>query len=153
MENTTATVEILNDLVQINNDRINGFERALNDLKEGDANIRYLFTNCIGESHQFKMELATEVQALSSPKDVQNNTSVSGTLHRTWLDLKAKFTGSSTKSILEECEFGEDAILKAYKSALDEEFIPAYIREMLTKQQVILQKAHDEVKSLRDHVA
>lgn len=153
MENTKATVEMLNDLVQINNDRINGFERALKDLSDSDADIRYLFTNCIGQSHEFKMELATEVQALSSPKDVQNDTSVSGTLHRTWLDLKAKFTGHSTKGILEECEFGEDAILKAYKTVLEEEYIPAYIRQMLVKQQAILQKAHDEVKAFRDNVS
>ncbi|WP_345331023.1 PA2169 family four-helix-bundle protein [Mucilaginibacter defluvii] len=153
MENTKATVEILNDLVQINNDRISGFEKALKDLKEQDADIRYLFTNCIGQSHEFKMELATEVQALSNPKDVENTTSVSGTLHRTWLDLKAKFTGHNTHSILEECEFGEDAILKAYNSALAEEYIPAYIREMLTKHNAILQKAHDEVKAMRDAIA
>ncbi|MBE9583513.1 PA2169 family four-helix-bundle protein [Mucilaginibacter sp. JRF] len=153
MENTRATVDILNDLVQINNDRIRGFQHALNDVKDGDTDIRYLFTNCIGQSHQFKMELATEVQALSNPKDVQNNSSVPGALHRTWLDLKAKFSSHTTHSILEDCEFGEDTIIKTYTLALDEDYIPAYIREMLTKHKVILQKSHDEVRSLRDAVA
>ena len=36
MENTQATIEILNDLIQINNDRIAGYELALKELKEED---------------------------------------------------------------------------------------------------------------------
>ena len=34
MENTKETLELLNDLVLINNDRIEGFERAIKELKE-----------------------------------------------------------------------------------------------------------------------
>jgi uncharacterized protein (TIGR02284 family) len=152
MENTKATVEILNDLVQINNDRINGFEHALKDVASDEHDLKYLFTNCVGESHQFKMALGTEVEALSKEKDIDNTTSVSGKIHRAWIDIKTAFTGHSAKSVLEECEFGEDAILLAYKTALSEDFLPAYIREMLEKQQAILQEAHNEIKSLRDHV-
>jgi uncharacterized protein (TIGR02284 family) len=152
MENTRATVEYLNDLIEINNDRINGFERALKELNDTDTDVRYLFTNCISQSHQFKMELATEVQALSSPKDVEQDTSFAGKLHRSWMNLKSALTGHSLKSVLDECEFGEDAIIKAYNEALEEEFLPAYIREMLNAQLSILQSAHNEVKALRDTV-
>ncbi|OOQ59674.1 PA2169 family four-helix-bundle protein [Mucilaginibacter pedocola] len=150
MENTQATIETLNDLILINNDRIAGFERATVDLKEADSELKYTFTNLIAESHRFKMELATEVAALGH--DIETGTSTSGKLHRTWLDLKAAFTGHSTHSILEECEFGEDAIKKAYKTALDEESLPAYIRQMLNNQYTDLQAAHDTVKALRDGV-
>lgn len=151
MENTKATVEVLNDLVQINNDRITGFERALKDVDAAETDLKHLFTNFIGESHQFKMELGTEVEALSKEKDIDNTTSFSGKIHRAWIDIKTSFTGHSTKSVLEECEFGEDAILLAYSSALDEDFLPAYIREMLTKQQHILRSAHNEIKALRNN--
>ena len=151
MEKTKATIETLNDLVQINNDRIRGFERALKNLTDDDAGIRYFCINCIAESHRFKMELGTEIEALSKHKDIDNTTTVLGTLHRNWLQLKAKFTAYNTKNVLEECEFGEDAILKAYKTALEQEYLPAYIRDMLVNQQAILQESHDEIKSLRDH--
>ena len=40
MENTQATVQILNDLVQINNDRIEGYQRASKDLKDGDTELK-----------------------------------------------------------------------------------------------------------------
>ena len=151
MENTKATIETLNDLIQINNDRIEGYERAISDLKDEDADLKRLFAELIGDSHKFKMEIATEVAVLG--KDAETGTSTSGTLHRTWLDVKAAFSGHSKKSILEECEFGEDAIKKAYKTALEQDTLPAYIREVLINQQEVLNAAHDKVKALRDTVA
>ena len=34
MENQEKTVEVLNDLIQINNDRADGFDKASKDLSE-----------------------------------------------------------------------------------------------------------------------
>jgi len=147
MENTKETVEILNDLIEINNDRVKGFEKALSDVESGEE-LKAVFTEKIGESHRLKMQLAKEVEALGA--DAEAGTSFSGTLHRNWLDLKAKFTGHSEHSILEDCEFGEDAILKAYKSAIADEHLPAYLRDTLNDQLVVLQASHDEIKELRD---
>ena len=155
MENNKATIENLNDLVQINNDRIVGYENALKQIEEEEikeettqAGLRSLFLGFIDDSRRFKMELATEIQTLGS--DVANDTSTSGKLHRAWIDVKTAFTGHSKKSILEECEFGEDAIKKAYESALEDEDLPAYIRDILNDQLTVLLDAHDEVKALRD---
>jgi uncharacterized protein (TIGR02284 family) len=149
MENNTATTSILNDLVQINNDRIKGDEKAITET-EGDEQLKDIFTRMIAQSHQFKMELGTEIQASGS--DIENETSSSGSLHRAWISIKETFTGHSEKSTLEECEFGEDAIKKAYDSALEEESMPAYIREMLNKQYETLLASHNEIKALRDSV-
>jgi uncharacterized protein (TIGR02284 family) len=146
MEHSEKAVEVLNDLVKIHNDRIAGYERATIETENTD--LKTLFTSFIGDSHQFKLALATEVQTYA--RDIENTTSSSGDLHRTWINIKAFFTGHSPKSVLEECEFGEDATQKAYKSALEDEKVPAYIREILAEQQVKLKTAHDQVKALRD---
>ncbi|GAA4085637.1 PA2169 family four-helix-bundle protein [Mucilaginibacter panaciglaebae] len=152
MENNKATIETLNDLVQINNDRIKGFEKAIKETTEAnnDQELIAVFNNKILESQQLKSTLAQEVQVLGG--DADTDTSVSGTIHRTWLQVKASFTGHSEKSILEECEFGEDAIKKAYQSALEEEGLPAYIRDILNDQKSIIDQSHDEIKALRDSV-
>ena len=147
MENTKETIEILNDLIQINNDRVKGFEKALIDV-EGDNELKLVFTEKIAESHRFRAELGREVEVLGG--DAEAGTSFSGTLHRNWLDMKAKFTGHSEHSILEDCEFGEDAILKAYKTAVADEHLPAYLNDTLNDQLTVLQASHDEIKALRD---
>ena len=56
MSTSSEAVEILNDLVEINNDRINGYERGLKELKDGDEDLRVLFLGFIDESRQMKMQ-------------------------------------------------------------------------------------------------
>jgi len=146
MNNSEKAVEVLNDLIKIHNDRIQGYERATVEVE--DADLKQLFTSFIGDSHKFKLALATEVQTFH--KDIENTTSSSGDIHRTWLNVKAFFSGHTAKSVLEECEFGEDATQKAYKSAIEDEGVPAYIKDILTEQEVTLKAAHDKVKALRD---
>ena len=148
MENNKAIIETLNDLVLINNDRILGYENALKELEADDEDLRSLFLELMDQSHRFKIELGTEIEVLGS--DIESGTSTGGKIHRTWLEVKAAFSGHSEKSILEECEFGEDAIKKAYESALEDESLPNYIKDLLNEQQDYLLEAHDEIKSLRD---
>jgi len=148
MENTKKAAEVLNDLIQINNDRINGYERALKELKDQENDLRTLFTGFIDQSRQLKMALGKEVQVLG--KDMDTGTTGSGKIYRAWMDVKALFTGHDRQTVLENCEFGEDAAQKAYKTALETEDLPAYLFALITKQKAELKTAHDEVKALRD---
>lgn len=148
MENNKKSTEILNDLVKINNDRIAGYQKAIENLKDGDLDLRNTFTDMISESHKNKMALATEVSARGDEAD--NNTSLAGDIYRGWQDLKATFTGHDRKSILENCEFGEDAAQKAYKKALDNEHLTADLRPIISQQKDTLKISHDKIKMMRD---
>ncbi len=148
METTKETIEILQDLIQINNDRITGYERAIKELKDEDDDLKTLFAGMIDESRQAKLALAEEVQVMGA--DVDKGTTASGKIYRAWMDVKAVFTGQNRKSVLENCHTGEHAALKAYTTALEHDHLPAYLREMIEKQKSIFEASHDEVKSLRD---
>lgn len=148
METKEATIDILNDLVQINNDRIAGYERAMNEAGDENADLKELFSGFIADSHQCKMELGTEIQALGEDMDTDSTTS--GKIYRTWMDVKAIFSGHSRKAILENCEFGEDAAQKAYDEALEDDELPAFLRETITNQKMRLKAAHDEIKAMRN---
>jgi len=148
MNNTNETIEILNDLIEIHNDRIVGYEKALKELKDEDADLRPVFTKFIGQSHNLKLALGTEIQVLGG--DIESGTTTSGKLYRAWMDIKAAFTGHNTHTVLENVEYGEDAAQKAYQKALESEYLSANLRSILTAQKQQLREAHDEVKSLRD---
>ena len=148
MENNKEVIEVLNDLIQINNDRVVGYERALKELKDDSSDLKTLFEGYIDQSRNMRNSLGTEVQTLHGTMD--SGTTNSGKIYRAWMDVKAVFTGHDRHAVLENCEAGEDAAQKAYKSALNTEGIPAYIVEMISKQQTELKGAHDEVKALRD---
>lgn len=62
MENVAINPETLNDLIQINNDRVAGYEKAIEELKPEDSDLKALFVKMIGQSHQHKLALASAVQ-------------------------------------------------------------------------------------------
>jgi uncharacterized protein (TIGR02284 family) len=148
MQNTKETIEVLNDLILINNDRITGYEKAIRESKPEDEDLKILYATMIAESHRNKIALASEVQALGA--EIQQGTTTSGKIYRAWMDVKAVFTGHNRHAILSNCEAGEDAAKKAYHDALEHEALPAYIRELLVRQEESLHSSHDEIRSLRD---
>ena len=140
---------VVNDLIRINNDRVEGYEKAIDELKDEDADLKTLFQRYVSESRQYAGELETEVRRLGG--DPADGTTNSGKIYRVWMDLKAAITGKDRQTILNNCEFGEDAAQKAYDTALnaDVNFEPS-IREVIVRQKATLKSGHDEVKRLRD---
>jgi len=151
MDKSMQVVEVLNDLVMINNDRINGYQRAIKELKKEDGDLKSLFDQMILESQKIKSDLAHEIQVLHG--DVEEGTTGMGKIYRAWMDVKAVFTGESRHAVLSNCEAGEDEAQKAYKKALETEKLPAFIRELLMSQQGILKGSHDEIRDLRNQYA
>jgi uncharacterized protein (TIGR02284 family) len=151
MEKSKEVIEVLNDLVLINNDRITGYQRAIKELKENDADLKLLFDHMIVESQQIKSDLAHEIQVLHG--DVEKGTTEMGKIYRAWMDVKAVFTGEGRHMILSNCEAGEDAAQKAYNKALETDRLPGFLRELLTRQQDMLRESHDEIRDLRNQYA
>ncbi|HEY0176735.1 MAG TPA: PA2169 family four-helix-bundle protein, partial [Pedobacter sp.] len=115
METIEKSVEVLNNLIEINNDRVAGFEKAIADINDENIDLKELFQGYAAQSRKNGQELAAIV---GNYGEVETGTSASGTLHRAWIDVKSLFGGSDRASILAEAERGEDAIKKAYKNAL-----------------------------------
>ncbi|MEO6330804.1 MAG: PA2169 family four-helix-bundle protein [Ginsengibacter sp.] len=142
-------VEVLNDLIQINNDRVNGYEKAAEETKDKDVDLQAIFTKMADDSRGFAAELTQEVRSLGGTPDT--GTTNSGKLYRVWMDVKTLFTGKDRQGILENCEFGEDAAQKAYRDALASDAeINADTRQLITDQQASLKTAHDLIKKYRD---
>lgn len=149
MQNQEALAEVLNDLVKINNDRIAGYERAISESKDLDVDLKATFEGMIRESEGYKNELIAKIGALGG--DATEDTTMSGKIYRAWMDVKATFTGSSRKAILENCEFGEDAWRRAYEAALASDAeMSTEIRQLITEQYNSEKNAHDLIKKYRD---
>jgi uncharacterized protein (TIGR02284 family) len=149
MSTTEKITGVLNDLIRINHDRVVGYEKAIEELKEENEDLRPLFLRYINESNQYAQELTIEVTRLGG--EPAEGTTNSGKIYRVWMDLKAVVTGKDRKTVLENCEFGEDAAQKAYNMALNSDIeLDTPVRDLLVRQKTQLKVGHDEVKSLRD---
>src|SRR4051794_31177671 len=150
MERNDSLTDVLNDLVQINNDRIAGYEKAIKDSKPEDVGFHSMFRRMIDESSKYKTELIAAINTLGGEANIKGTTN-SGKVYRVWMDIKSTFTGKSEISVLELCEFGEDAAQKAYEEALKSDAeMPPVIRELLVNQKEQLRRSHDIIKNQRD---
>ncbi len=149
METNEKLIETLNGLIEINNDRVNGYEKAIEETKDLDMDLRAIFSSMASDSRKYAGELSTVVsQSGGTPADGTTN---SGKVYRVWMDIKTMFSGHTRQSLLELCEFGEDAAQKAYKEALESDAeISAETRQLITGQQGKLKTSHDVIKKYRD---
>lgn len=148
---TTAdkSIEVLNDLIEINNDRVAGFTHATRELQEKDLDVRELFMELRNQSRENVHALGRAIH--KSGGKVEMAMSGGATLHRVWLDLKCAFTGHGRKSILAECERGEMAIKKAYQMALaSANIFPPEVKEIIEHQQEGINLAHNKLRALRN---
>lgn len=149
MNRNNENAEILNDLIQINNDRIEGYEKAIKDTGMGDNDLRGLFQSMANESRQYVAELQQYV--VREGEEPAKDTTVRGKIYRAWMDVKATFSGHDRKSILESCEYGEDAAQRAYERALeDSEDVSPDVANLIMDQKMKLRQSHDKIRALRD---
>lgn len=142
------TNEVLNTLITINNDRIEGYETAANETDEQD--LKTLFAKLSATSQKCKTELTNEVTKLGGTPS--EHTMTSGKFFRVWMDVKAALTGKDRKAILNSCEFGEDMAKETYKKVLENESDKLNAKQLtfIKAQHKLLDADHDKVKKMRD---
>lgn len=143
------TIDVLNDLIRINNDRIEGYEKAVKETKESDTDLRTTFNRMADESRRYKQELLDQVRRLGG--EPAADTTQSGKIYRVWMDVKSSLTGHGRQSVLELCEYGEDAAQKAYEKALEPgNNLPPDVRSLIQTEKDKLRASHDAIKHYRD---
>lgn len=143
------TVDTLNTLVEINNDRIEGYQTAAEGTKEQD--LKRMFGEFVQVSQKSRKELAREITSLGgTPTDETKNT---GKLFRAWMDVKAAVTGNDREAILNSCEFGEENARETYEDVLKNERanLSTHHVSMIKSQMSTLKEDHDRVKSMQNN--
>jgi uncharacterized protein (TIGR02284 family) len=151
LEGSTKNQEmekVLLNVIKTLQDGQKGFADIGEHLKD-DTLKRYFLAESLKRAN-FRAELENELHR-AGMADVKESGSVSGALHRSWGDLKAKL-GGGDHTLLETAESGEDEAKKTYKEALEQD-LPLPIRSLLSEQQAHILTSHDYVKRHRDEMA
>jgi len=140
-------ISTLNDLIETCKDGEAGFRSCAEDVAE--IQLKSLFADRGRECNAAAVELQDIVRSLGG--DPETRSSLTGTLHRRWVDIKSAITGNDDLAILKECERGEDVALRSYRNALDK-VLPPEIHSVVERQYQGLIRNHDQVKKLRDEL-
>lgn len=142
------TTETLNDLIIINNDRYEGYKKAMEQAKDED--LKTLFSKYSMQSKANNVELRSLVPASHETPD-RDQTRMSGKIYRVWMDIKNAMDSGDRKKILSSCEYGEDVAKKAYEDALSERSdLSPDADATIERQFDELLEAHNQIKALRD---
>jgi uncharacterized protein (TIGR02284 family) len=142
MSSNEAVIATLNNLIETCRDGQQGFQTAAGGVQSGE--LKQLFHTYAQQRARFVGDLQDEVRRLGG--DPENSGSVTASLHRGWMGLKAAVTGKDDQSILAECERGEDSAVSNYRAALGAD-LPANVRSLVERQFAQVKEAHDRVRS------
>jgi len=145
MENKEI-ISILKGLIQTVEDGKEGFKLAADATDNAD--MRTLFLHYSAQREQFAAELHHLSGAYGDAAE-DTGSSVTGALHRGWLNLRSALNAHDPGAILTECERGEDHAVAEYRKAIDLP-LPTDVVHAIGAQSLEIMAAHDKVKYLRD---
>lgn len=140
------TVSTLNHLISTCRDGEQGFRTAAEHLK--DHPFRSLFAQFARERAEIAAELQQLVVRLGGTPDTAG--SVSGAVHRGWMDLRAALTRGD-EHIIAEAERGEDVAKAAFESALATVKEPD-VKAAIDRAYHRVRQAHDRVRAMENAV-
>ncbi|MBD2722740.1 PA2169 family four-helix-bundle protein [Hymenobacter armeniacus] len=141
-----ATTALLNELVETLKDGQKGYADAMTDVE--DSSLKDTFKKYAAQRASYITEIEDQMFKLDLKPD--ESSSITGTVHRAWIDLKSALTSKDNKAVLNECERGEDYAVKAYQTALKAQDLPSNLKSVIEKQYQGVQEAHNTIKALRD---
>lgn len=147
MQLNEKLLEALNDLVKINRDRVDGYRKAIDQTD--DTDLKALFQRMAEESNTYIEQLNKLL--IENGEETEDHSTIYGKIYRTWMDVKATFSGHDRHSILSACEYGESAAQRTYEEILRSSLpMPYIVRELIANQKSALRGSRDTVRTYRD---
>ena len=149
MRMSTYTEEIgnkLNSLLEKSYDAEKGYKKAAENAKH--AKLKMFFERKSKERNDFGHALKSELASFGQEPD--KGGSAAGSIHRTWMDVKAFFSADNDESMLEAAITGEKAAVDEYKDVLEETDIPSSTATLVRQQMGKIEQDLAKVKTMED---
>ena len=108
--------------------------------------MKTYFLSRAKDRYDFGHEIKGEIKNYGQEPD--KGTSVTGDLHRAWMDLKSAFTSDKEEAILEEAIRGEKAAIEDYNEIINDKEVPPSTSNILIKQRNSVEEALAKAKTL-----
>ena len=136
----------LQEILQKNIDAERGYRKAAENA-DSDG-LKTFFEDKSRDRKIFNDYLKQEI--LLNFENLKEEGSFTGTLHRTWMDLKSVFSKNSDAAMLEEAIRGDKSAVEEYEEILKNTELPPKIADIIRTQLVNIKIDLNEVKSLED---
>ena len=143
--NNNKAIELLNDILSINNERINGYQKVLDQSASISTDLREEILKIISDGLTYREQLIEKIGALNNETAV--GTSVRGKIFRAWADLKVAFALKTQKAIISSCRYNEEIVMHTYNAALIQDVeMSVDVRQLLEDQKMNLRRIHNRLR-------
>lgn len=142
----SAPAATLDELLYFVNDRIKGYQRAVEESH--DAQLRGYYKQLLSQSQQFATDLNTYLTREGGERE--ESTTLKGKLYRAFMAAQAAVTDHSEKSLLAFNIHGETWALKAYKEALADQTLTGPMRQAVERQHHLSQQTYARLQKLAE---
>ncbi|QWX85024.1 PA2169 family four-helix-bundle protein [Cellulophaga sp. HaHaR_3_176] len=136
----------MNSIIQKNEDAIKGYEKAAENAKS--VGLQSYFNSKILERRNFLVNLKSAAPALDLREGIEG--SVTGAIHRTWMDVKTAFSSNDDEAVLEEAIRGDKAAIEEYNEVLADVHLPVEAASIIRQQRDWLMDDLKQIKSMED---
>ncbi|MEM1119158.1 MAG: DJ-1/PfpI/YhbO family deglycase/protease [Bacteroidota bacterium] len=135
--NNEDLIEGLNELLTKNYDAESGYQQALE--KTDSAKLKTFFGDRAAQRLRFGKEIKEVIRSLGGTPE--KGTSLTGDLHRKWIDFRTALSSETEELVIEECERGEESSLEAYNEFLEQYALPVHLHQKIVAQRNMIQEA------------
>lgn len=139
----------LNELLKNNYDAAKGFQKASVLVEEN--NLKEYLATSASTRYRFVSDLKPEIQKLGG--DPADSGSVSGDIHRAWMDIVTNFGSNQDKQVIQECIRGEKASRREYEEILNHEILPMTTEKILNNHLRAIEESLKNVQRLKETAA
>jgi len=144
-EKNEKVISIISELAEFVKDGKLGYQKAAEETD--DVQIKSFCNQHSQERSVFLNELNGIITRLGG--DPEKSGTVKGSIYRQWMDVKATLTGKDEEAIINACLYGEEWAQKAYHDALEQEELPADIRQVVEKQHQAAHTAYEKLTQMK----
>lgn len=141
-------IELLNNLIIINNERMDGFNFAAQET--GAVVLKVLFSRLFETSIVCKHELVNEVYKLGG--EPAEGISASTEVHLAWEDVKNAIADKNHLKLLKSCEKEEATVIRSYTMVIqtEDEHLTSQHQQLFYRHHKLIHEDHTKVKNLLD---
>ncbi len=130
MKYTETMSKRLNELLAKNIDAETGYKKAAEMVKNSE--LKNFFESESEKRSEFGTQLKNEIRMFG--EFPEESTSLSGDLHRTWMDVRTVFSTNNEEVILKEVVKAENTALDEYREVMKETALPPTTERILSHQ-------------------
>lgn len=142
-ENREDLIAILKDLIHINTNRIEEYKKGIEQAKDHTP-LRSICEDALESGDKIVGELLQYMIATGAQQDNEQ-----GEIFRGWANIRKTIAPKEKSTLLDNCEFAEEASIKAYELALRSGLHPSSeVFITITRHKSQIEKCHQRLKKL-----